>query len=442
MTVKIEKHVNNNGIMEVLRCGHLLVSTREYSSVVRLIIQKICDVFHAETSSLMLIDDKTGDLVFQVALGKAERVIKSIRIPVGEGLAGHVALTGKPLLVKNVKNDGRHFSDIDKKANFQTKSMMVVPLKISNKVAGVIEVINSKNSEGFTYTDLELLTLLAPFATTAIENARYSGLLENMVAQRTRELETSNERLRKIDSSKTEFLSNIAHELRTPLSAMRLLLSLLNDGSLGEINAKQSEVTNDCRSAIDRLLRLIESLLDMAKIEAGVVDFHFSRLSIFEQTESALRILEPHAREKSITFKCFCDNAFVKADSDKLQQVLLNLIGNAIKYSPSDSEITIKTYQSDCFVHFSVSDRGPGISTAQIKTLFTRFGRIIEDKSPSIAGTGLGLVISRNLIEKQGGKLSVSSKPGKGSVFKFTLPVWNIDNTITNHININSGGVQ
>jgi signal transduction histidine kinase len=439
--VRTDYSQKDSALAELLDFGHLLVSTLDYKKVMNLIMQKFCDYLHAETSSLLLVDEATNDLVFQVALGNAGDVVKQFRLKKGEGLAGYAAQTGELLIVDNVKQDKRHLGLVDIESKFKTVSMMVVPLTIKSKTIGVIEIINSKRADGFTGDDMNTLSLLAPFAAVAIENSRYSSSLEKMVLERTRELETSNRRLQNIDSSKTEFLSNVAHELRTPLSAIKTFLTLLNNGALGSVNSAQQEIVTDCHKEIGRLLRMIESLLDLAQIEAGIIDLNFQKLLVSEQVEKAVKLLEPNAHERNLKMIVSSDKKFVRADADKLHQVLINLIGNAIKFSREHKPIIIKATDKGKHICFSIKDYGTGMTEKQLGTLFTRFQQFSDGISTKQHGTGLGLAISKKLVEQMKGRIEVFSRPGQGSDFRFFLPVW-VEKPYNTNTCISKSGAQ
>lgn len=414
---------HNQRFLQMLEIGRLLVSTLDIDKVMTLIMEKIRSIFHAETSSLLLIDPETQELVFQVALGDAGAIVKQFRLKPGEGLAGYVVRTGSPIFSNNVRQDSRHYTGVDVTTKFQTDTMMVVPLNIRDEIIGVIEVINSITGE-FSTIDFELLKILAPFAAIAIDNARYSQNLERIVTERTSELSESNRRLREIDTAKSEFLSTAAHELRTPLGAMKTFLSLLVSERLGKINELQTEALTDCQDSIERLLRMIESLLSLAKIEAGIIELKIQKVSAIDKMHDVVRLLEPKASEKSIILRSHCEDGFVRCDPDKLEQIWLNFVGNAIKFTPTQGIVTLDGRIEGDLWRFDIEDTGPGMTEEQAHSLFVRFQRLTDVSSEKISGTGLGLAISKKLAEQQGGHVAVESTPGRGSIFSFFLPVW------------------
>ena len=424
--------------LQIMDIGRLLVSTLDFEKVMALMMRKIRDLFQAEVSSLLLVEDATGELEFQVALGPASPDLKNIRLKLGEGVAGHVAMTGQPLIVADTRRDKRHLREIDSRTNFVTRSMMVAPLMVRGKVIGVVEVINPLKGE-FQNTDLDLLMTLVSFAAIAIENARYSKGLEQMVRQRTEELEQANEKLRELDSLKTEFLSSTTHELKTPLGAIKTFLILFSNGQLGSVSEMQAEVLDDCIYSVNRLLRLIEGMLDLARIEAGVAELSIGKVDVGEKLQKAVRLLRADADAKKMVLDVNNPEGFVRSDPDKLSQILINFIGNAIKYTPDGGCINVKAEIEDDFWHFSVIDTGPGMTPEQVEKLFIRFSRL-EDYKRKVSGTGLGLAISKKLVEMQDGRVEVFSEPGKGSVFSFFLPVWKDPENQNSGKHIQDGG--
>lgn len=413
--------VDFNQVQGILSIGQVLVSTLNFDEVMYETMQQMRELFNAEASSLLLVDDETGDLEFFVALGDAGSVVRQFRLKRGEGLAGAVAESRNPLIINDVDKDARHHKLVDKISQFQTRSMMVAPLVYGDKVVAVVEVINS-HSGRFEEWQMEQVMMLAPFAAIAIENARFSSNLETMVSERTAELEQANKRLREIDTAKSEFLSNTAHELKTPLSAMRTTLKLMMQGALGALTDDQSEILTDCVSGIDRLFRMISTLMSLAKIEAGIMELHHDDLEVAAHVFDAVKLLKAKAAEKNQTISLDISEGRIVTDADKLTQIIINLVGNAVKYTPENGSIDVEVNMVDNIWTFKVTDTGPGMTGEQIGQLFVRFKRLKEIAGDKIAGTGLGLAITRKLVEFLGGKIYVESEPGVGSSFIFTLP--------------------
>lgn len=223
---------------------------------------------------------------------------------------------------------------------------------------------------------------------------------------------------------KTEFVSMISHELRTPLTAIREGVSIVIEGRAGELNGEQKEFLNIAKRNVDRLARLINEVLDLQKFGAGKMEFDIRDNDINGLAEEIYGDVHSILEEKGLGLEARLgsDIPLVKFDRDKIHQVISNLISNAVKFT-EEGGITLSTVLKDGFVEVSVSDTGHGIYERDMDRLFHAFEQIQKGNERKTGGTGLGLVISKNIIEKHNGRIWAESKPGKGSVFYFTLPV-------------------
>lgn len=259
--------------------------------------------------------------------------------------------------------------------------------------------------------------------TGALQEA-YTGL-EKKVAERTEQLVVANERLKELDKLKSHFVSNVSHELRTPLTAVEALTDNMLDGLTGQLNDKQARYIRDIRASADRLARLIDDLLDLSVIESGRMEVKAEHLSIASVLRHISDTLKPVAGEKQIALEAPSVNGELTAwaDRDKVTQVLTNLISNAIKFTPSGGKITVAVQQDGVgWIKVSVSDTGAGIAPDEATRIFQEFYQITQPGDKKCRGVGLGLAISKKLVEMHGGKIWVESILGKGSEFFFTLP--------------------
>lgn len=234
----------------------------------------------------------------------------------------------------------------------------------------------------------------------------------------------------RIEQLKSDFLSVVSHELRIPLATIKESISLLAEGIAGPINDSQTKILSGLKNHIDRLSGLVDSLLDVSSIESGRFKIRRQKLNVATLVKSLQSFFQPTADKKSIKLlaQAPSDLPNVIGDSDRLSQVFSNLLNNALKFTPEGGSITISCSVKDSsFVECSVIDTGVGIPKEMLSKLFERFEQLGVDESKRRGGAGLGLVISRKIVEDLGGSISAESEAGRGSKFNFTLPVYSED---------------
>ncbi|HXV79447.1 MAG TPA: sensor histidine kinase [Candidatus Binatia bacterium] len=253
----------------------------------------------------------------------------------------------------------------------------------------------------------------------------YSGL-EQKVKERTHELARANQRLKELDRLKSDFVSNVSHELRTPLTAIKGAVDLVLREVAGPLTEKQIHYLSRVRSNTQHLAGLINDLLDLSKIELGKIEMKSSRVSMGSLLHEVVETLRPLAAEKAIALDATTPESsiIVWADRSKINQVLMNLIGNAIKFTASQGKVTVSASRNGKEdVQVSVSDTGPGVPPEEKERIFEKFYQIADLEGAKPKGTGLGLAICKGLVELHGGRIWVESEEGCGSTFSFTLPV-------------------
>ena len=232
------------------------------------------------------------------------------------------------------------------------------------------------------------------------------------------------EGLKQLDELKKEFVFIAAHELRTPVTAIKGYLSMILDGLTGEINVKTKEFIQKVMTANERLVQLVNDLLQIARAEAGKLTVQVSAIDVIQPIQEVLSELKPLADEKNIAMKYEVANwPKAMADTGRLKEVMVNLIGNAIKYTIGSGVVTIFHETKDKFLITHIKDTGLGISKEAQGKLFEKFYRVQTEQTATITGTGLGLFIVKQIVEKMNGKIWVESEEGKGSVFSFSLPL-------------------
>lgn len=263
------------------------------------------------------------------------------------------------------------------------------------------------------------------------------GELTKLELERTSaELKRSNEELRRLDEMKSNFISIAAHELRTPLTSIKNAVDLILTKKTGEITDDQAQFLQMAQRNINRLAGLVTDLLTLSKIESGKFELSLTKIDLKQVIEHVLITLGPLADQKSLllNFNCSARLPVIRADSDKIEQVLINLIGNAIKFTPAKGSISIDVASRDdglscpegviSYVEIAIADTGIGIPAKHREHLFEQFYQVEDSLShKKQSGTGLGLAISRGIIEAHAGKIWFESNEGKGSKFIFTLPI-------------------
>jgi PAS domain S-box-containing protein len=227
-----------------------------------------------------------------------------------------------------------------------------------------------------------------------------------------------------IDRMKNEFVSTVSHELRTPLTSIRGSLGLIEGGVAGDVPPKVLELTRIARTNADRLIRLINDILDLAKIEAGKLELRVAPVLAADVVAATLEGIGAVAAPHGVRLTSHVEHDRpIPADRDRVIQVLTNLLSNAIKFSPHGGEVAVRVAApGPGMVRFSVEDRGPGIPAGQLGRLFRKFGQLDGSDTRRSGGTGLGLAISRSIVEEHGGTIGVESEPGVRTTFWFDLP--------------------
>jgi len=329
--------------------------------------------------------------------------------PLERGIIGRVVRTGPPELVEDVENDPDYAPVVPGMV-----AQLTVPIRREDQIVGVI-VLESSQQGRLDRDALELVTRLADHAAIAIENARLF------------------EQVRQANEAKTDFISFVSHELKQPMTSIKGYADLLVKGAAGELNDAQRGFLETVRSNTDRMNKLVSDLLDISRIESGRIRLEFRRLPVDQVIEDALRTIrrQIEGKQQTLGVNVSPDLPLVWGDRDRVVQILTNLVTNAHKYTPEGGGIAICAKKwSDGrngvaqgeFIMCSVSDTGIGISPEDQERMFTKYFRADDPAVMSVAGTGLGLVITKSLVELHGGEIWVESELGKGSTFAFTIP--------------------
>jgi len=324
-----------------------------------------------------------------------------------------MATTGEPAQIRNIMADASYQSRLREVVlRLGYRSLMAVPLLREDHLLGGL-VVYRNNAGEFAQPVIDLLKTFATQSALAIQNARLF-----------REIEDKGRQLENASQHKSEFLANMSRELRTPLNAIIGFSEVLAERMFGEVNDKQAEYLADILESGRHLLSLINDILDLSKIEAGRMELEANEFYLPSVIDNALTLVRERAQRHGITVGHTVDErlGMIHADERKVKQVLLNLLSNALKFTPEGGRISVRATVRDGLAELSVSDTGVGIAPEDEKAVFEEF-RQVGTASKKVEGTGLGLSISRKFIELHGGEIWVKSQVGAGSTFAFTLPL-------------------
>jgi GAF domain-containing protein len=388
-------------------------STFDLQVVLNTLVESAARLCEAEMAS---INRQFGQVYRQIASHgfslEFEKFMEQHPIQIGRGTTVARAIQEKkPIQIPDVFADPE-FTNREAAKIGGVRSVAAVPMFKDDELIGVIAVYR-REVRPFTEKQIELVQTFADQAVIAIENVR----LFDEIQDKSRQLEEASQH-------KSQFLANMSHELRTPLNAILGYTELMADGAYGEPSEKMFGILKRLEANGKHLLGLINDVLDLSKIEAGQLELELSDYCIQDIAQTVRSTLEPLAADKKLAFKVEMPSKLPpgRGDGRRLTQVLINLVGNAIKFTDA-GEVAIKADANNGAFHVSVRDTGPGISTADQAKLFQEFQQADNAITRKKGGTGLGLAISKRIIEMHGGKIWVESQPGQGSTFTFTLPV-------------------
>lgn len=313
-------------------------------------------------------------------------------------------------------------------AKFDIRSIMVIPLVAKGNVFGIIVIPSIYKRAVYEEGKIEFCKSIADVTATALSNAMHTENLDHSVNERSMELQQANfkleglvKELEYLNELKNDFIATLSHELRTPITAVKGTVDILRKEVIGGLNEAQRNLLDTAGKSIERLLNQVNELLDFAKMETGKFELSCSDVDFKELITEAEHIVQSLINKKKLELTVEVDpsaETVLRADRERILQILLNLLSNSIKFTPQRGKITIKAYSSGDALTIEVGDNGIGIPIEKQKHIFTKFYQV----NNQINGTGLGLAISKQLIEMHGGRIWFESSEGQGSTFKFTLP--------------------
>jgi signal transduction histidine kinase/DNA-binding response OmpR family regulator len=388
-----------------------ITSTLDLEDVLSVSMRGIREFLHVEAGSLVLVAEKSGQLVFRKTLSGNQEWDSDYSLKPGEGLVGHVIQDKEPILVNDVQSYPQFSIPVEQITDLTTRSVLCVPIVVKGKAIGAIEAINKINGP-FTNDDLETLSFLAASVGVAVENARLYGEL----AESKRELERSQEQLIQTEklAATGRLVASMAHEINNPLQAIHNCLHLVINRPLTD--EKKARYLQMAQEEVERLTAIVTRTLEFYRPSKGMM----TPTQVNDVVESVLALAGKKLQHSKVKVqrKLATDLPPIQAVTDQITQVFLNLVINAAEaMAQSGGELTIATKREYNWIRVSFSDTGPGISPENADKIFEPF------YTTKATGTGLGLAISYGIIERHGGQLTVDSQPGQGATFTVELPI-------------------
>ncbi|MHB1005299.1 MAG: sensor histidine kinase [Chloroflexota bacterium] len=364
----------------------------------QIIVRSAAELLGTKWAALMLCDEAAGTLRLAARQGPTHTCLPNT-LRLGEGLVGKVAQTRRPILVSD------YAAYPDRLATLEAAGAVLgVPVQRAEVLAGVLAVGNDPSQPAFDEDDLGLLSALASLAALVVENDRLRV------------------RARELHQEKDDFVAIVSHEFKTPLTAIKGFSQLLARrlGVDADANTKNALATIDQQAT--RLARMATDLVTTTRLESGQLEIHKRPTDLIAIVRNGVQALQGSAEGHTLCIDTTDEALELECDPDRLQQVVVNLVGNAVKYSPAGGEVSVTVRRSDGFVVVAVQDRGIGLTEEQQGLLFRRFYR--ADKAVALGeGSGLGLAIAKGIVEAHGGRMWVESQVDHGSTFSFSLPL-------------------
>lgn len=386
-------------LARLLEISTRLSSTLHLDELLSLVMDVATELTDTVTASILLLDERSNELRFVASTGSA--MPEDLVVPLDRSIAGWVVRNGRHLIIDDVQSDERFFASVDQNTQFQTQTMLAIPLRTQEKVIGALEVINKRNGQAYTGQDVALMHALASQAAVAIVNAR---LFEQ-----------------------SDLLAEIMHELKTPMMAIYSAAELLTRPGFPE--AQREPVVHMIRRESSRLSKMTQDFLELARLESHRVRMARQPVAVASLLAEVVEVAQAQAATRGLVIETklapdlpTTANSRLLGDVDRLKQVLINLVSNAIKYNEENGRITLSAYEKNGCLHLAITDTGPGIAPEDIDHLFDHFYRIPGSEN-NAEGSGLGLAIAQKIVKQHQGQIVVTSRLGEGTTFTVQLPL-------------------
>jgi len=386
-----------------------LNSTLEPAQLLQFILDTAVSMLNCEGASIMLFDDRKQELRFAASTISDSAELAKVPVPLDNSIAGTIIKTKSPVIIDDVENDPRHYKDVEDQTQFVVRTLLGVPMSIRDRTVGVLQALN-KNSGNFIADDLEIFQIVASQATVAINNA-------NLVQA----LQRANEELSQADKLKSDFMAVASHELRTPLGIILGYSSFLKEDPGGDLTT----IVDSLLNAAVRLETVVDSMTHMSLLYTGEADLKLEPTEIQKLIFGAYQrvVSSAEAQNNDVVLKLPKNPIYVNADV-RLELVFVNVLNNAVRFTPDGGEILVSLSATNDEVLIMVRDTGIGIPPGSIEKIFENFYQVEDHLTRNYGGLGLGLSIARALTKLHNGRIWAESEgPNQGTAIFISLPV-------------------
>jgi signal transduction histidine kinase len=403
-------------LSRLMKVGAAISSELDLDALLRTISQTTSHLLGAERSTVFLVDRSRNELWSRVAEGLDRQ---EIRIPLAAGIAGTVASSGTPIRISDAYTDPRFNPEVDKRTGYRTRNILCAPMRNARgQVIGVFQVLNKRGGD-FSALDEQLLASLSSQAAVAVENAQLYDEVQRAYTQ-----------LQTLDRMKSDFLNSISHELRTPLAPILGYSDILLSGSMGLLPPNCVRAVQAISTSAKRLLSLVESLLLFVRLDEGEMALNREPVDLPPLVALVMEPFQVKAVERKLSLANEVAGGVpaVMADRQELIMALTHLVDNATKFTLAGGRVTVRARpvaaeDGSMLVEIAVQDTGIGILAELHAKIFERFYQVDSSTTRQFGGVGIGLAAVKQIVEAHGSRVLVESEPGKGSTFRFHLPV-------------------
>lgn len=397
----------NERLLALQRAAATLAARTDPHELFDIILRSAVQLFGRGSASLYTWDDEAAVLRLAENFDAGGRMPDDPVLRPGEGVVGRVFLTREPLIITDYQTwEGR--TAVGQSTGL--RACLAVPLVRSGQALGALGIRSYEPTVVYTEDDARMLGLFGDQAAAALTTVDAFSRQRQAVEQ-----------LERLNRAKSEFVSIVSHEFRTPLTGIQGFSEMMRDEEL--TTEEMREYAGDINKDAQRLNRMINEMLDLDRMESGRMTIHAEGMDFNAVVEEATDRVRPNAPNHTLTLDLQPDLPHIRADRDRLTQVASNLLNNAVKYSPTGGKITVTTRVDGDQVRLDVRDEGLGIPPDALETIFERYSRVDSQATKDIQGTGLGLPIVRQIVHLHGGKVWAESELGRGSVFHVVLPL-------------------